>query len=223
LLPRQALPSRHLRAQNYQITYTSAPSSDPTDPLTESVIPTLRNMAQFSADTAATFSLRVVESTPGESLIIALPLPSDANALQESSQYGDPTVAAALPELDRVWWTRLSYSPGLLQIGTVLRHLGLRQVPNAKRIVFQYNNVIQLADAVADVLKELPADKEGLIDVAVNYNKGGLDEDIALLLHRFGNEIWGAGKERPWLLRADEGVVEYSKDLVFGDAADQEV
>jgi len=178
-------------------------------------------MAQSPADPATPYSLRVVESTPGESLTVALPLPSDASALQETSQSDTSNVITALPEPDREWWTRLSYSPGLLQIGTVLRHLGLRQVPNAKRIVFQYNNVIQLADAVAEVLKKLPSDQKGLIDIAADFTTGVLDEDIALLLHRFGNDIWGSGKERPWLLQASENIAEYPKDLYFGNAADQ--
>ncbi|KAF3036049.1 hypothetical protein E8E12_004651 [Didymella heteroderae] len=180
-------------------------------------------MAQSPAGTTSPYSLRVIESTPGESLTVALPLPSDASALQESSPSSTMNLATALPEPDRTWWTRLSYSPGLLQIGTVLRHLGLRQVPNAKRIVFQYNNVIQLADAVAEVIKKLPTDQEGLIDIAANFKTGVLDGDIALLLHRFGNDIWGSGKERPWLLQASEGIAEYPKDLYFGNAADQDV
>lgn len=178
-------------------------------------------MAQSPADTATPYGLRVVESTPGECLTVALPLPTDASALQASSPSSPSDVITALPEPDREWWTRLSYSPGLLQIGTVLRHLGLRQVYNAKRIVFAHNNVVQLADAVADVLKKLPTDQKGLIDIAADFTTGVLDEDIALLLHRFGNEIWGSGKERPWLLQASEGLAEYPKDLDFENADDR--
>lgn len=178
-------------------------------------------MARSPADLAIPHSLRVIESRPGESLTVALPLPSDASALQKISQSSTPEIVTSLPEPNRDWWTRLSYSPGLLQIGTVLRHLGLRQVPNAKRIVFQYNNVIQLADAVAEVLKKLPTDQKGLIDIAADFTTGVLDEDIALLLHRFGNDIWGSGKERPWLLQASEGIAEYPRDLHFGNAADR--
>ncbi|KAF1932905.1 uncharacterized protein M421DRAFT_252122 [Didymella exigua CBS 183.55] len=180
-------------------------------------------MAQSSAGTAAPFSLRVVQRTLGKSLIVALPLPSSAIILRQSSPLSSPTVAANLPTLSRAFWKRLSYSPAHLTIGTVLRRLGLRQVPNSKRIVFQYNQVVRLADAVAEVLRKLPTALEELIEAAAEFKPTALDEDIAHLLYRFGNDIWGAKNERPWLLQASEGVVEYQKDLVFGDVADQEV
>lgn len=178
-------------------------------------------MAQSSAGTAA--PARVVQRTKGESLVVALPLPSNTNMLVTSLLPSNSAVAETLPTLDRAFWARLSFTPSLLKISTILRRLGLRQVPKSKQVVFRDNNVIQLAKAVAGVLKKLPTTKEALLDTAADFKDAALEEDIALLLYQFGDTIWGAGKERPWLLQASEGIAEYHRDLVFGDAVDQEM
>ncbi|KAF2633716.1 hypothetical protein BU25DRAFT_405586 [Macroventuria anomochaeta] len=179
-------------------------------------------MSQSAVGTAAPHGLRIVQIIAGRSLIVALPLPPDMGALQQSST--PFAVAAAMPTRDRAFWRRFSYTPVLLKISTILRGLGLRQINNGPgRILFQYNNVSQLADAVAEVVKRLPTTLEELLDAATDYAYAPLQEEIAHLLGRFGDEIWGAGKERAWLLQASEGKIEYQKDLVFEHAADQAV
>lgn len=63
---------------------------------------------------------------------------------------------------------------------------------------------------------------EELLDAASDYTNAQLHEEITQLLDRFGDEIWGASKERTWLLQASESNAEYQNDLVFGDAADRD-
>lgn len=188
------------------------------------IIKTLRNMAQRSAGTAAPSGLRLVQRIPGKSLIVALPLPSSASVPQHSSLPNTFAVAAALPTHDRAFWMRFSYTPLVLKISTILRSLGLRQLNTGPgRILFKDSNVGKLADAVAEVIKRLPTTLEGLLDAASGYDYAPLHEETGLLLSRFGEEIWGAGKERPWLLQASDGHSEYQKDIIFGDAADHVV
>lgn len=112
----------------------------------------------------------------------------------------------------------------MLKISTILRGLGLRQLNTGPgRILFKDSNVGKLADAVAEAIKRLPTTLEGLLDAASSYDYAPLHEETVLLLSRFGEEIWGSGKKRPWLLQASDGHSEYQKDLIFGDAADHVV
>lgn len=181
-------------------------------------------MTQPSICATAPAGLRTVEMTPGKTLVVALPLPFGSGAPQQLTPSSGLTVAAALPTHDRAFWQRFNSSPACLKISTVLRGLGLRQRNSGPgKTLFQYSNVKQLADAVTDAAKALPAKTTALIDVAADYNYAPLQEEIAQLLHRFGEEVWSAASERPWLFKASEGNAEYQKDLVFEDAADKVV
>ena len=164
---------------------------------------------------AAPLSVRIVKWITGQSLTVALPLPSGMGA---------PPAAVALPTDDRAFWKRYSQSPVELQIGTILLSLGLKQVnPGPGRPVFQSDKVTQLAGAVADAVTRLPATREELLDVASNLSNLRVPEEVALLQFRFGDKIWGASERRTWLLQASEGKAEYHKDLFFENSADRDV
>lgn len=167
---------------------------------------------------------RIVQVTAGQSLLIVLPLPPGLHAQQQFSPSTSHVIATTLPQHDRAFWQKFSRSPVLLKISTILRGLGLRQLNSGPgKIVFQHDTLDDLAGAVADAVKRLPQSMEELLNVATDYAYEPLQEEIAGLLHRFGEGIWGARSERTWLLGASEDFEEYKKDLVFEDNADQVV
>lgn len=168
--------------------------------------------------------LRIVQGTAGKSLIVAISLPKDSKAPQLSVSANVLTVASALPTHDRAFWQRFVSSPVLLKISAIVRGLGLRQLNTGTgKVLFRYENTNQLADAVTDAAKRLPETSQGLVDAATDYNYAPLQEDIAQLFHRFGEEVWGADKERHWLLEASEGNPEYQRDLTYENDADKVV
>lgn len=180
-------------------------------------------MLQPTSAAAPRGCLRIVKSTAGKSIVVAFPLPARSIAPQSFSSLQLSTATVALPTYDRTAWERHSNSPRHLQISTILRSLGLRQFNNGPgRIVFQSENVTELAEAIAGVVTRLPHSMEELLDAASDYTNAQLHEEITQLLDRFGDEIWGASKERTWLLQASESNAEYQNDLVFGDAADRD-
>jgi hypothetical protein len=170
---------------------------------------------------APSAGLRVVQAVKGESLIIAIPRRSGASVSEPSDSADTSHMDTILPTYDRAFWERFAYTPILLKISTVIRSIGLRQRNTGPGIVrFEYNNVIQLADAITDAARRMPDTPEGLVDAAVDQNHAPLREDITDILHRFGNDIWRAERPRPWLLNASNNNVEYRKDLEFGNATD---
>lgn len=180
-------------------------------------------MAQSNVGPAAPADLRIVRAVTGKILVVALPLPPGLGAPQQPLPSKTSTIAATMPTHDRTFWKRISYNP-ILKISTIIRSLGLRQLNTGPgRILFQHNNVTRLADAVAEIVECLPTNLEELLDAAVDCEYAPLHEEIARLLNCFGDEIWGVGKERTWLLQATEGNAEYQKDLAFEDAADRVV
>lgn len=106
-----------------------------------------------------------------------------------------------------------------------IRGLGLKQLNNSGhgKVSFQFDNLSQLSDAVAEAVTRLPHTRDKLVNIASDHTQEPLRGEVAQLLHRFGNDIWGAGKERTWLLKASESHVEYQKDLSFEDAGDRDV
>jgi len=179
-------------------------------------------MTRSSYGTIVPAVLRRVQETAGKSLIVALPLPNDSQAPQQSISANVLTIASALPTHDRAFWQRFVFSPVLLKISAIVRGLGLRQLNTGTgKVLFRYENANQLADAVTDAAKRLPETSQGLIDAATDYNYAPLQEDIAQLLHRFGEEVWGANKERHWLIEASKGNSEYQRDLTYENAADK--
>lgn len=168
--------------------------------------------------------LRIVRQIIGKSLVVALPLSADLEVSAYSSQLEPLSAVAALPTLDRAFWMRHSYNPAHLKIGVILRCLGLRQLNNGPgKIAFQSNNATQLANAVAEAATKLPTVLEQLLDAASDYTYVPLQDEVAQIQHRFGEEIWGKTRQRTWLLQASEGTAEYQKDLAFEDAADRDV
>lgn len=160
--------------------------------------------------------LRVIRAIKGKSLIVAIP--------QKLSLVKTSNVASSLPTYDRAFWRKFSYTPLLLKISTIIRSLGLRQSNSGPgKTQFQHRDVIQFADAASEVIQRLPGTLEELLDVAADYGHALLQQEVTLLLDRFGDELWGAGKKRPWLLQAIEGYTEYPNNLVFDSAADREV
>lgn len=212
--------------------------------------PDLQKMAQSAPGAAAPAGLRVVQTVKGKSIIIAIPLPpkaapsagmrvvqvvkcesliiaiprrSGAHASELSSSADTSHINTIRPTYDRAFWARFAYTPILLKISNVLRSIGLRQGnsgPGAIR--FEFNNVIQLANAITEAARRMPDTLEELLDVAVDQSYAPLREDITEILHRFGNDIWRAERPRPWLLNASNGNIEYRKDLEFGNAADED-
>lgn len=178
----------------------------------------------LSSKAAPSAGLRVVQAVEGESLIIAIPRRSGASVSEPSSSADTSHINTILPTYDRAFWGRFAYSPVLLKISTVIRCIGLRQRnsgPGAIR--FEFKNVDQLADAITDAARRMPDTLEELLDAAVDQNHAPLREDITDILNRFGNDIWRAERPRPWLLDASSGIVEYRRDLEFGNAADDDV
>lgn len=168
--------------------------------------------------------LRIVRAVAGNSLVVALPLPTGLGAAQQSSSSNGLIVAAAMPTHDSAFWQKFSKSPVLLKISKILRGLGLRQLNSGPgKILFQHNVVDQLADGVADAVNRLPATTEELIAAAADYTYTPLQEEIAQLLHRFGENVWGATRERTWLLKASESNEEYQRDLKYEKAEDKVV
>lgn len=186
------------------------------------MITRLGTMAPRALQSAVPAALRVVKAVTGKSLVVAIPLHSGTKTTSASSTAEPFTNSKILPTYDREFWRRFSYTPILLKISTVLRSLGLRQLNTGPgKIVFYHNNVIQLSDAISDLAKSLPTTLEELLDVAVEDMP--LREEVANILNRHGDSIWGSGKERPWLLKACEGDVEYRKDLDFDSKTDDDV
>jgi hypothetical protein len=187
--------------------------------------PNLPKMAQPApSDAAAPAGLRVVQTVKGESLIIAIPRRSGASVSEPSSSADTSHIDTTLPTYDRAFWERFAYTPGLLKISTVLRSIGLRQRNSGPGIIrFEFNNVIQLADAITNAAGRIPETLEELVDAAVDQNYAPLREDITDILHRFGNDIWRAERPRPWLLDASNGKIEYRKDLEFGNVTDDDM
>jgi hypothetical protein len=173
---------------------------------------------------APSAGLRVVQAVKGESLIIAIPRRSGADVSEPSSSADTSHINTILPTYDRAFWERFTYTPILLKISTVLRSIGLRQRNSGPGIIrFEFNNVIQLADAITNAAGRIPETLEELVDAAVDQNYAPLREDITDILHRFGNDIWRAERPRPWLLDASNGKIEYRKDLEFGNATDDDM
>ncbi|KAF3002039.1 hypothetical protein E8E13_008845 [Curvularia kusanoi] len=179
-------------------------------------------MAPRALPPAAPAALRVVKAVAGKSLVVAIPRHSGKKATLPSNKAETLTNSRSLPAYDREFWRKFSYTPIALKISTVLRRLGLRQLNSGPgKIVFYHNNVIQLSDAISDLAKSLPTTLEELLDVAVEEMP--LRQEVANILNRHGDSIWGSGKERPWLLKACEGDVEYQKDLDFDSKTDDDV
>ncbi|KAJ4322081.1 hypothetical protein N0V94_002549 [Neodidymelliopsis sp. IMI 364377] len=133
------------------------------------------------------------------------------------------SAVAALPTYDRAFWLRHSQRPSHLKLSAIFRGLGLKQLnPGPGRARFDGEAVAQLARAVDEVSEKLPKSQEQLLQ-ATSYDYVPLQQDIAHLLYRFGDEIWSSEKDRPWLLQAAKGRTEYPKDLVFDNAADRDV
>lgn len=176
-----------------------------------------------STGTAAPARVRVVERYKGCRLIVALPLPPSMGI----PRYSSPSLSASvttLPMYDRAFWRRHSYNTAYLRMSTIICGLGLKQVNTGPgKATFTHGIVTQLAAAVTEAAAKLPTTKEELLEAASDYDYTPLKEDVAHLLYRFGDEIWGAERERTWLLQASESKVGYHKDLVFEDVADQVV
>ncbi|KAF9697219.1 hypothetical protein EKO04_004854 [Ascochyta lentis] len=120
----------------------------------------------------------------------------------------------------------IQQQPIQLKIGTIILGLGLKQVntgPHPGRPVFHFDSATQLTKAITEASTQLPTTLEELLDAATATGYAPVREHVADLLSRFGNEIWGAKKERTWLLQASDGEAEYQKDLVFENNADRDV
>ncbi|KAH6616727.1 hypothetical protein C7974DRAFT_416843 [Boeremia exigua] len=177
-------------------------------------------MAQASAGAVALARARIVRESTGNYLVIALPLPSALlEVTQPFSSSETHSAATDMPTQDRDFWETFAKHP-TFQINTLLCSLGIRQTKiGPGPLKFQHHALNELADAVTAASRSLPIDMEQLLDAAADYKYAPLQQAIAQLLHQFGAEIWGASKQRSWLLKASEGHTGYQKDLIFEDDA----
>lgn len=172
-------------------------------------------MALSTAAVNPPTGLRIVRAAKGKCLVIAI--------RQQLSSPKTSNIAATLPSHDRNFWRRFSYTPLLLKISTIVRGLGLRQLNSGPgKVQFQHVTVSQLAETISEAVQILPDTLEELIDAAA-CNHALLRQEVTQILNRFGDEIWGAGKRRPWLLLASEDITEYQNNLVYESNADRDV
>jgi hypothetical protein len=132
---------------------------------------------------------------------------------------------AVLPTYDRKFWACRARDPSALPVASVLQSLGIKHANERARFggitKFGVDGFARLVKAIKEVAADLPESKDELLDLAEDSNS--LREEVAALLMRFGAEIWGGEKARPWLLKASDGMKEYPKDLVFEREEDKEV
>lgn len=155
---------------------------------------------------------------------------SKANSLQstpstEQDVHSKHFATLDLPCYNRAFWVRRLKYQGPLKVCQILDCLGLRQSNERSskrgRPKFDSQVITQLSDAVADIASKLPEDAEELISTAMN--SVSLDKEVSGLLAKFGAMIWSKEKNRPWLLKASDGVKNYSKDLVYENLPDRAV
>ncbi|KAI8936935.1 hypothetical protein NX059_006164 [Plenodomus lindquistii] len=149
-------------------------------------------------------------------LLVTLPLPESLGGPKRTA-----APVSTIPTYDRAFWKRIL---GPVVRGApsreVISALGLRRKDITARIPqFLTRAVTTLAKEATNLANTLPDTSEELVDAACG---DALKAEVEDVLSRFGQQIWGSGTDRPWLLRARE-VPAYKKDLYIEDSGDRAV
>jgi hypothetical protein len=137
-----------------------------------------------------------------------------------------PTVPPRVSNVpNRQYWEKRILHNGhqKLTVSKIIDSLGLKRKrgTGAKKgsPVFFNKNVRRLADGVISITDKMPKDLAGVLDYAVSPER--LSSEVARVLRLLGNEIWGAHRERSWLLQASDGLEDYPRDLGYGNEHDR--
>jgi hypothetical protein len=126
---------------------------------------------------------------------------------------------------DRGKWITVfsSHSPTIRE---VTECLGLGLSPSASTTnrgipKFDAPEFKKLSSEVTRISKELPQDRDGLLDFAADPNC--LDEELNALLASLGPAIWGKDADRTRLVTPDPAKKTYCKDLFYEDTHDRDM
>lgn len=126
---------------------------------------------------------------------------------------------------DRSKWITVfsSHSPTIRE---VTECLGLGLSPSASTTnrgipKFDAPEFKKLSSEVTRLSKELPQDKDALLDVA--SNPGAIDKELDELLDSLGPSIWGRDADRSRLVTPDPEKKTYYKDLYYEDPEDRDM
>jgi hypothetical protein len=126
---------------------------------------------------------------------------------------------------DRSKWISVfsSHSPTIRE---VTECLGLGLSPSASTTnrgipKFDAPEFKQLSQEVTRISKDLPMERDKLLDVAAESSD--LEEALDTLLESLGPQIWGRGADRTRLLKPDPEKKTYIRDLYYEDPEDREM
>lgn len=131
---------------------------------------------------------------------------------------------AGVTRWDRARWISVfsSHNPTIREVTECLG-LGLSASSSTtNRGIPKFDNpdYRKLSSEVTRLSKELPKERDALLDFAANPRS--LEEELEELLATFGPAIWGRDTDRTCLLTPDPAKKTYRKHLFYEEAEDKE-